>query len=302
MGLLIIPRVFSPLGWKLFFCEIFPTSFPEIRYNKEKRSESTERMSTMGDYEQFVGSIKRKTGIDLGLYKEAQMKRRLTSLCEKKGYPSFSTFFDALNSNQTMMNEFLDRMTINVSEFYRNGKRWEVLEKKILPRLLKENKRLKVWSAACSTGEEPYTLSMILSAYMPLASVSVQATDLDVNVIQKAKLGLYPERSLAELPEPMKRKYFQQEGAFYKISDDIKRTVTFKKQNLLSDRFESSFDLIVCRNVMIYFTEEAKDELYRKFNAALRPGGVLFVGSTEQIFNPERYGFQVEDTFFYKKV
>lgn len=258
-------------------------------------------MNTVGDYEQFVGSIKRKTGIDLALYKEAQMKRRLTSLYEKKGYPSFLTFFDALSSNQEMMNEFLDRMTINVSEFYRNGKRWEVLEKKILPRLLKENKRLKVWSAACSTGEEPYTLAMVLSTYMPLSSVSILATDLDLNVIQKAKLGLYPERSLAEVPEAMKKKHFHKEGAFFKVSEEVKRAVSFKKQNLLSDRFESGYDLIVCRNVMIYFTEEAKDELYRKFNEALRPGGVLFVGSTEQIFNPERYGFEVEDTFFYKK-
>ncbi|MET1030352.1 CheR family methyltransferase [Domibacillus tundrae] len=256
----------------------------------------------MGDYEQFVGAIKRKTGIDLALYKEAQMKRRLTSLYEKKGYPSFSTFFDALSSNKEMMNEFLDRMTINVSEFYRNSKRWDVLEKKILPRLLKENKRLKVWSAACSTGEEPYTLAMVLSAHMPLSSVSIQATDLDLNVIQKAKLGLYPERSLAEVPEEIKKKHFQKEGAFFKTSEEVKRTVSFKRQNLLSDRFESGYDLIVCRNVMIYFTEEAKDELYRKFNAALRSGGVLFVGSTEQIFNPERYGFEVEDTFFYKKV
>ncbi|OLN23240.1 chemotaxis protein CheR [Domibacillus antri] len=256
----------------------------------------------MDDYGHFILSVKKKTGIDLSLYKEAQMKRRLTSLYEKKGYQSFSTFFDALNGNQDMMNEFLDRMTINVSEFYRNAKRWDVLEKKILPRLMKESSRLKVWSAACSTGEEPYTIAMVLSNLLPLSKIAVQATDLDQNVIQKAKIGFYAERSLAEVPAEMKKKYFHKEGQYFQVADDIKRTVTFKKQNLLSDRFDSGYDLIVCRNVMIYFTEEAKDELYRKFNAALRPGGVLFVGSTEQIFNPERYGFEAEDTFFYKKV
>lgn len=258
-------------------------------------------MSTIDDYEKFVSSIKKKTGIDLSLYKEAQMKRRLTSFYEKKGYPSFSAFFDALGSNQDMMNEFLDRMTINVSEFYRNRKRWDVLEKKILPRLLKENNRLKVWSAACSTGEEPYTMAMVCSNILPLSAVKVQATDLDQNVIQKAKIGVYSERSLAEVPDAMRKKFFYEEGQYFKIADDIKRTVTFKKQNLLSDRFETGYDLIVCRNVMIYFTEEAKDKLYHKFNSALRLGGVLFVGSTEQIFNPERYGFEVEETFFYKK-
>ena len=255
----------------------------------------------MSDYERFIESIKRKTGIDLALYKEAQMKRRLTSLYEKKGYKSFVDFFNALDKDRDLLYEFLDRMTINVSEFYRNGKRWEVLQNKIFPKLLQDNKRLKIWSAACSTGEEPYSLAMVLSNYVPLSQVNILATDLDENVIQKAKLGLYPERSLAEVPKDIQAKYFKHEGGFYKVAEEIKKTVTFKKHNLLKDNYESNFDLIVCRNVMIYFTEEAKDQIYENFSKALRPGGILFVGSTEQIFNPSRYGFEVEDTFFYRK-
>lgn len=255
----------------------------------------------MSDYEQFIEGIKRKTGIDLALYKEAQMKRRLTSLYEKKGFSSFVQFLSALEKDRDLMNEFLDRMTINVSEFYRNGKRWEVLQNKIFPKLLATNKRLKIWSAACSTGEEPYSLAMVLSHHVPLSQIGILATDLDENVIQKAKLGLYPERSLVEVPKDIQSKYFQKEGPFYKVNDEIKRTVTFKKHNLLKDSYESNFDLIVCRNVMIYFTEEAKDQIYENFSKSLRPGGILFVGSTEQIFNPARYGFEVEDTFFYRK-
>ena len=256
----------------------------------------------MSDYEQFIEGIKRKTGIDLALYKEAQMKRRLTSLYEKKGYKSFVDFLRAVEADRDLMNEFLDRMTINVSEFYRNGKRWEVLQNKIFPKLLAENKRLKIWSAACSTGEEPYSLAMVLSQHIPMSQVQVQATDLDENVIQKAKNGVYPERSLAEVPADVKAKHFSQEGAFYRVKDEVKRTVTFKRHNLLKDTYDSNFDLIVCRNVMIYFTEEAKDQIYHNFSKALRPGGILFVGSTEQIFNPARYGFEVEDTFFYRKL
>ena len=255
----------------------------------------------MTDYEQFIEGIKRKTGIDLALYKEAQMKRRLTSLYEKKGFSSFVQFLSALEKDRDLMNEFLDRMTINVSEFYRNGKRWEVLQNKIFPKLLATNKRLKIWSAACSTGEEPYSLAMVLSHHVPLSQIGILATDLDENVIQKAKLGLYPERSLAEVPKDVQTKYFQKEGQFYKVNEEIKRTVTFKKHNLLKDPYESNFDLIVCRNVMIYFTEEAKDKIYGNFSKSLRSGGILFVGSTEQIFNPARYGFEVEDTFFYRK-
>lgn len=256
----------------------------------------------MSGYEQFVEGIKRKTGIDLALYKEAQMKRRLTSLYEKKGYANFVDFLRAVETDRDMMNEFLDRMTINVSEFYRNGKRWEVLQKKIFPRLLQNNRRLKIWSAACSTGEEPYSLVMVLAQYLPLSQIQVMATDLDDNAIAKAKRGVYPERSLTEVPADSKAKYFEKEGEFYRVKDEIKRCVTFKKHNLLKDTYDSNHDLIVCRNVMIYFTEEAKDQIYQNFSKALKPGGVLFVGSTEQIFSPARYQFEVEDTFFYRKM
>ena len=204
-------------------------------------------------------------------------------------------------ADKELFYEFLDRMTINVSEFYRNGERWEVLEKKLFPKLLEKNPKLKVWSAACSTGEEPYTLAMILSKFIPLSQVQVFATDLDENVIARAKLGIYPERSLQEVPADIKSKYFVKEGSNYRVVDEIKRTVTFKKHNLLADNFDSNFDLIVCRNVMIYFTEEAKDVLYHKFSKALRKDGMFFVGSTEQIFNPGTYGFDTEDTFFYRK-
>lgn len=255
----------------------------------------------MNDYEIFVEKVKRKTGIDLALYKEAQMKRRLTSLYEKKGFRSFVEFYNAMESNRELMDEFLDRMTINVSEFYRNGKRWDVLEQKIFPRLLKENSRLKVWSAACSTGEEPYSLAMVLSKLQPISQVSIQATDLDENAIAKAKAAVYPERSLVEVPADIKAKHFETEGSFFKVSPAIQKTVTFKKHNLLKDTYDRGFDLIVCRNVMIYFTEEAKEQIYHNFSKALKPGGVLFVGSTEQIFNPAKYDFEVEDTFFYRK-
>lgn len=253
------------------------------------------------DYKQFIEKVKRKTGIDLGLYKEAQMKRRLTSLYEKRGFHSFEEYFQGISQDKQLLAEFLDRMTINVSEFYRNGKRWEVLEKKLLPQILKKTSRPKIWSAACSTGEEPYTIAMILSKFMPLSQIKILATDIDENVIERAKKGLYSERSLNEVPEDMKRKYFKQDGSFYQISDEIIRTVIFKKHNLLADPFGGPYDLIVCRNVLIYFTEEAKDELYRKFSKALAPGGIFFVGSTEQIFNPSKYGFETVDTFFYMK-
>lgn len=254
------------------------------------------------DYEAFVKKVYEWTNIDLSSYKEAQMKRRLTSLRNKKGYETFHSFFQAMKQDPDLLAAFKERMTINVSEFYRNYKRWEVLEKKILPRLLQASPRLKIWSAACSTGEEPYTLAMLLSQYISLDRVSILATDLDENAIATAKTGQYGERALNEVPQAIKSKFFTKTSEGYEVNDDIRKTVTFRKHNLLEDAYEQSFDLIVCRNVLIYFTEEAKDHVYHKFSAALKPDGVLFVGSTEQIFNPEQYGFETEDTFFYRKM
>ncbi|OEF98710.1 CheR family methyltransferase [Desulfuribacillus alkaliarsenatis] len=256
----------------------------------------------MDDFKDFIKKVYKKSGLDLAQYKEPQMKRRLTSLYLKHGHKNFNEFFDAIDKDRKLYDEFLDRMTINVSEFYRNSNRWSILQEKILPNIIKTNSRPKVWSAACSTGEEPYTLAIILSELLPTSSVNVTATDIDESAISRAKNGVYVKRSLQEVPDQIVKKYFRETEQGYAISDDIKKRVTFKKHNLLADRFDTGYDLIVCRNVMIYFTDEAKDELYRKFSNSLRSGGVLFVGSTEQIFNPQSYNLKALDTFFYEKL
>lgn len=253
------------------------------------------------DYQAFTKSIKKKTGLDLTLYKEVQMKRRLTSLREKRGFSSFKDYFSVLDKDKELMAEFLDKVTINVSEFYRNASRWKVLEEKVVPMLLKNNKKLKIWSAACSTGEEPYTIAMILNQFVDLNKVEILATDIDDNVIDRAKKGMYSERALQEVPKDIKEKYFKQEGSLFKIDSNIKKHISFKKHNLLSDPYPNNCDLIVCRNVLIYFTEEAKEVIYKNFSNSLVDQGVFFVGSTEQIFNPDKYRLKVLDTFFYQK-
>ncbi|QXE00277.1 protein-glutamate O-methyltransferase CheR [Terribacillus sp. DMT04] len=253
------------------------------------------------DYEYFVEQIKGSTGIDLSQYKEAQMKRRLTTLREKKGFADFKTYFHAIRGDNSLMDEFLDRMTINVSEFYRNYQRWEVLEKRILPELLKRKKPLKIWSAACSTGEEPYTLAILLDRYAKGTSYTIHATDLDQRVLETAQNGKYTDRALKEMPAAIKSAYFTQNGPIYQIKDELKQHIQFKQHNLLADAYETNYDLIICRNVLIYFTEEAKANIYHKFSNSLANNGYLFVGSTEQIFNPSVYGMKAVDTFFYQK-
>ena len=257
---------------------------------------------TIVNYEQFTEKIYHKTGIDLSLYKETQMKRRLTSFYEKHNLHSFSELYRAINEDQKLYEDFLDRITINVSEFFRNRNRWEVLQKKIFPQLLKNDRNLKIWSAACSFGQEPYTIAMILDQFIPLNQIQILATDIDERALKAAKRGIYNERSLQEVPEDMVKKYFTKTEEGYTISNLLKKAVIFKKHNLLGDPYPKHLDLIVCRNVLIYFTEEAKENIYHQFNDALKPGGFLFVGSTEQIFYPQQYGFEPYDTFFYQKV
>lgn len=257
----------------------------------------------MAKYEDFKDNINKLTGINLNFYKEKQMKRRISSLLGRNKFNDFDDYFLELKKNHELLEEFVNHLTINVSEFYRNASQWKVLEKTIIPELMGSNKReLKIWSSACSTGEEPYSLVMMMSNFFPLNRIKVLATDIDEEAINKAKQGLYTEKSLDNLPREFKDKYFEKIESSFKISDDIKGRVDFKKIDLLKDRFMSNFDLITCRNVMIYFTDEAKELLYKKFHDSLNDQGILFVGSTEQIIMPQKYNFKSNKTFFYKKI
>jgi|SRR5690625_3265683 len=253
------------------------------------------------DYIQFISLINRKLGIDLNLYKKAQMKRRITSLKNKRGFDTFLAYYNSLEQNDDLLKEFVDRLTINVSEFYRNPKRWDILKEKVLPYLVKNKNKLTVWSAACSTGEEPYSIAILLEEYFPQIRYKILATDIDEKVLNNSEKGLYQERALKDLPVILKNKYFTKKDNLYYIKESLKQGITFEKHNLLADLYPQNLDLIVCRNVLIYFNDVAKDMLYQKFSKSLVQNGILFVGSTEQIFSPQAYHFSIFDTFFYKK-
>lgn len=255
------------------------------------------------DYEGFKAAVLKLTSIDLSAYKEAQMKRRIDTLIRKHNIDGYDAFVQSLKSNKELYEEFVNYLTINVSEFYRNPDQWELMDKTFIPELIsKYGTRLKVWSAACSTGDEPYSLVMALSRHVPLSNIKIIATDLDKQVIAQAKDGIYAEKSLTGVPKDLKEKYFKKNGSFYEISNEIKSRVEFKEHNLLKDPYPMGCHLIVCRNVLIYFTEEAKYEVYKKFNSALAPKGILFIGSTEQIMNHKSLNYERRNSFYYQKV
>lgn len=253
------------------------------------------------DYEGFKSEIYKMTGINLSYYKEKQMKRRIDSLIKKNGYERYEDYVKVLKSNNVLFNEFINYLTINVSEFYRNPEQWEVLKHDIFPILLKKNKKLKIWSAACSTGDEPYTLVMVLNSYIPLNEIKIIATDIDKEALHKAMSGKYCEKSLEKLPKEYIGKYFIKNSDTYVIKDEVKKQVEFSQHNMLKDDYPKGCDLIVCRNVLIYFTEEAKSFIYQRFNSSLKNEGILFVGSTEQIIMANKYYFMPLKTFFYIK-
>ena len=253
------------------------------------------------DYEGFKEEIFKMTKINLTLYKEKQMKRRIDALIKKNNFEEYHDYVRALKQNTTLFNEFINYLTINVSEFYRNPDQWEVLEKEIFPMLLSKKKNIRIWSAACSTGDEPYTLVMVLNNLLPLSSIKILATDIDMGALEKAQNGIYSSKSVENLPLEFQKKYFNVVGDSFRVKDEVKNCVEFKQHNLLRDPYPTNIDLIVCRNVLIYFTEEAKVDIYKKFNMALNNDGLLFVGSTEQLIMANKYNFRSIKTFFYVK-
>lgn len=254
------------------------------------------------NYEQFKTAVFQLTKIDLSAYKERQMKRRIDTLISRHKIQKYDEYIDAIRKDSALFEEFVNYLTINVSEFYRNPEQWKLLDEEIIPGLIDTfGKRLKIWSAACSTGDEPYSLVMALSKHIPLDQIKIYATDIDKQVLAKARVGLYNEKSIASVPADLKAKYFTKIGPSYQISDQIKKRVEFKEHNLLKDAYPTDCHLIVCRNVLIYFTDEAKDEIYMKFYKALASKGKLFIGSTEQIMNYTELGFQRAKSFFYTR-
>ena len=230
------------------------------------------------------------------------MKRRIGNLVTRSSAKTFVEYFDTVAKDKDEFAAFIEYLTINVSEFYRTPDKFAKLETDVIPDLLKRAPKLNIWSAGCSIGAEPYSLSMIMKEMTPGKRHRILATDLDIEILAKAKKGVYLENEIKSLSPERRQKYFDKVGDDkYAVKEDIKSCIEFKRHNLLKDPFEKDFDLILCRNVVIYFTEEAKDQLYTRFFEALKPGGILFVGATEAILNFRKMGYTSYQPFFYQR-
>ncbi|MFA0888264.1 MAG: protein-glutamate O-methyltransferase CheR [Synergistales bacterium] len=251
-------------------------------------------------YEQFKREIADLTGVDLNMYKP-QIHRRVHTLMASWGQASYAGYLRLISSDAARRRAFLDYLTINVTEFFRNPARWTSLREDILPGLreLKPGSLL-FWSAGCSTGEEAYSLALLgLEARVP---VTVIASDIDEGVLKKAREGLYREEQLKNVqPESRRRHFIRREDGQLQVAPSLREKVLFQRMNLLSDPFPRQPQLVLCRNVLIYFSQESKEILFGKFHECLPNGGCLMVGNTEQIFGYRQYGFESAGPFIYRK-
>ncbi|WP_031518125.1 CheR family methyltransferase [Desulfofalx alkaliphila] len=254
------------------------------------------------EFVQFKNRVHKTFGLDLNSYKENQLRRRLDNLLNRRKITGYHEFFTMMSADRQEYLKFLDYLTINVSEFFRDIKMFEILEKKVIPELLADGRSLKIWSAACSLGAEPYSVGIILDEQSPGKRHVIEATDLDQGILIKAKEGLYNAETLKNVSKERLNKYFTKQNGKYLINQKIKDKVKYRQHDLLSDAYPQGYDLILCRNVTIYFTREAQERVNRNFIKSLKTNGYLFIGGSETIFNYAELGLKKLAPCFYKKI
>jgi len=256
------------------------------------------------DFEVFRRRAYTITGLDLTSYKAPQMHRRLSALLTRLNVGGFAEYARLLENDAERRQEFRDYVTINVSEFFRDSDRFSDFERRVLPELLANSANVRVWSAGCSIGAEPYSLAILLHELGPGRNHRILATDVDQTIIDRAKAGSgYLAADIRNVgTERMKRWFVAEPNGRYSVGPALRGMIRFAKHDLLRDEHPlGPFDLIACRNVVIYFTETAKERIFEGFISALRPGGVLFVGGTEAIMRPQMFGLSVVSPGFYRK-
>lgn len=254
-------------------------------------------------YDFIKQQILKLTGINLDFYKSEQMQRRLGTFLIRSGHKDWASLFKEASSDPAASRRLKDFLTINVSSFFRDTDKYSHLQRVVLPQLLQERPRLRIWSAGCSRGQEPYTIAMVLTELTGNADQHyLLATDLDRSALDWAQAGgPYTSDDVAGMPAAWRERYFDQRDGKYWLNRKLRHQIRFKQQNLLEDPFENNFDLIICRNVVIYFTAPVKDELYQRFRDALRPGGILFVGGTEIVPKASSLGLETVGISFYRR-
>ena len=240
--------------------------------------------------------------IDLDNYKANQMMRRLDGFISRAKAEDVVQYGNRLDHDVIEIEKLRSFLTINVTEFYRDRIHFETLRNVILPELLKNSLRLNIWSAGCSDGEEPYSIAVMLDGLTPGVKHRIFATDIDKESLSKAMAGgPYQTAEIRNVPQSLLCKYFNSCEDGYWVNERMRDRIIFSSHDLTRGKFAFGFDLIICRNVTIYFSNEAKRLLNLKFLNSLKENGVLFIGATETMLDASEIGFQRLYSCFYKK-
>lgn len=250
-------------------------------------SQATERLDYQNSDFEFIQQVMSEhAGIDLHDGKKELVYSRLAKRVRSLGLNSFRDYCSILGSDQLEISHCINFMTTNVTSFFRERHHFDFLEREVLS--ANTSGRLRIWSAGCSTGEEPYSIAFTCAAF-PKIGTRIIATDLDSEVIRKATEGVYDAREVTELRRTQLKNWFLRgKGAMQgkvKVIKDFRNMVAFSQLNLKEDwRHSERFDVIFCRNVMIYFDNELRARLLDKFHNHLNPGGYLMLGHSESLF------------------
>lgn len=270
----------------------------------ELRTGAHRSASRQEEYERFCAGVEELSGVALSHYRQGQMERRLRTFADRSGFDDLDSYLVALKRDPEAFASFRDRLTINVSELFRNPERFQELERDMIPQLASATSGpFRAWSAGCSYGAEAYTMAILLSEARQVGPFQIDATDIDRGVLARARAGRFSEQDLRNVGAERLRRWFgEEDDDGSRVADrSLASSIRFGELNLLGDDYPQKCDLILCRNVVIYFKDEAKGLIYRRFFDALRPGGLLFVGSTERVAGARDMGWEKAGTFFYKK-
>jgi len=262
------------------------------------------------EFKELIIYVKKNYGINLSKKKNL-IEGRLSNLLLEKGFTNFSQYLQYVFADGTKveMTNLINKLTTNYTYFMRETDHFAYIKNEVLPYLQATNKEkdLRIWSAGCSTGEEPYTLAMIMADYFGNTKMfwntKILATDISVNVLETAEKGIYPQEALQAIPPIWKTNYFKKMDAEnYKISEQIKQEIVFRIFNLMDETFpfKHKFHVIFCRNVMIYFDDKTKRQLIQKFYDMTASGGYLFIGHSESI-NRQETAYQYVMPAVYRK-
>ncbi len=264
---------------------------------------------TQKQFEIISGMVYRICGIDLHMGKEELVKARLGKRLRSLGFDSFDRYISYLEqdkSGREIIN-MMESLTTNKTSFFRESQHFDYMRNQILPALISARSRIRIWSAGCSSGEEPYTISIVLLESTPginAMDVKVLATDIATAVLKKAKEGIYEAESVRDINPQLLKKYFEivkDGGTKYKVKDSVKQLVTFARLNLMESwPMKGPFDIIFCRNVMIYFDKPTQERLVNRYYDYLKPGGHLFVGHSESLVSID-HKFHYVQPAIYKK-